>query len=401
MNEFDDWDFVRNPATTIATGAPPIVIAANITSDGVSTPISLALGKAYNVYGYGVFDGATVSVEWSTEEVGAIWAPQVSGTGNNLNGVHFTSGLYVIVGQAGTVLTSADTLTWTSRTSNTANILNGVDFGGGTYLAVGNSGTIIASPDAVTAWNVETSGTSQALNSVVFGNGLFIVCGFDSTILTSPADTTWTPQTSPVAGVNFTSVTFAKGLFVMVGGDGMNNGFIITSPDGITWTLRNNPLSIPLTSVSFGGGQFLTTSFGSSPNIALSPEGITWSIVGDGVPTSNLDTSSFAFDTYLVGGGSGVLFTSPDAINWTEENSQTVEGITGITEGDDIIILVANSGDIRTNTITWTALKDADGATVQFTSQEVFFIPRIGAAVLLRTNTIASGGDTDVTVDLR
>jgi hypothetical protein len=74
--------------------------------------------------------------------------------------------------------------TWTRRISQ-GNHLRGVAYGDGLFVAVGNDGTILTSPDGVN-WTVQTSGTDHSLHGVTYGNGLFVAVGDNGTILTSP-----------------------------------------------------------------------------------------------------------------------------------------------------------------------------------------------------------------------
>jgi hypothetical protein len=52
-----------------------------------------------------------------------------------------------------------------------------VTYGNGLFVAVGEDGTILTSPDGVT-WTQRTSGTSNWLNGVAYGNGLFVAVGW-------------------------------------------------------------------------------------------------------------------------------------------------------------------------------------------------------------------------------
>jgi hypothetical protein len=58
--------------------------------------------------------------------------------GNDLRGVAYGNGLFVAVGDRGTILTSPDGVNWTERTSGT-NWLFGVTYGNGTFVAVGGT----------------------------------------------------------------------------------------------------------------------------------------------------------------------------------------------------------------------------------------------------------------------
>ena len=81
-----------------------------------------------------------------------------------------SSGLFISIGDSGTLLTSQDGITWTSRTSGTRLDLCGVTYANSTFVAVGRSGTILTSSDG-TSWTSRTSGTTQWLYGVSYGKG--------------------------------------------------------------------------------------------------------------------------------------------------------------------------------------------------------------------------------------
>jgi hypothetical protein len=92
---------------------------------------------------------------------GTTWTQRTSGTGNELEGVAYRNGLFVAVGQDGTILTSPDGVNWTAQTSGTSNWLYEVAYGNNTFVAVGRNGTILTSPDGVN-WTAQTSGTATS-----------------------------------------------------------------------------------------------------------------------------------------------------------------------------------------------------------------------------------------------
>ena len=65
--------------------------------------------------------------------------------------VSTTNGLFVTVGNVGSILTSSDGISWTERTSGTTKNLYGVTYGGGLLVAVGDNGTILTSSSG-TSW---------------------------------------------------------------------------------------------------------------------------------------------------------------------------------------------------------------------------------------------------------
>jgi len=157
-----------------------------------------------------------------------------------------TKGLFVAVGDNGTILTSPDGTTWTQRTSTPGPFgarvhLYDVTYGNGLFVTVGgDNGTILTSPDGTT-WAKRNSGTSEEFLGVAYGNGIFLTIGLNGNILISPDGTTWTEgsyENSYSYGF-FKAATYGNGLFVTVS----KNGTIQTSPDGTTWTERTSGIS--------------------------------------------------------------------------------------------------------------------------------------------------------------
>ena len=62
-----------------------------------------------------------------------------------------TSGLFVSVGNSGTIIISSDGITWIFSTSGTSSNLWGINYGNSTFVTVGDSGTILTSSDG-TSW---------------------------------------------------------------------------------------------------------------------------------------------------------------------------------------------------------------------------------------------------------
>ena len=106
-----------------------------------------------------------------------------------------TDGLFVGVGNDGTILTSPDGNLWTKRTSGTSTFLSGITYGNGLFVTVGWKGTILTSPDG-NSWTKSDSGTSEPLRGVTYVNGLFVTVGLEGTIHTSSDGNSWTKRTS-------------------------------------------------------------------------------------------------------------------------------------------------------------------------------------------------------------
>lgn len=154
--------------------------------------------------------------------------------------------------------TDASSTTWTTAASNTNNDLMAVTYGNGIFLAVGNNGTILTSADG-SKWTQQTlpyspiSLNTVMLNSVAFGNNMFVAVG-DKTILTSVDGVNWTPINYVTYAGNpayyiqawLTNVTYTNSTFIVLG----KSGTIITSADGVNWTQQSVNSASQLNSVT-------------------------------------------------------------------------------------------------------------------------------------------------------
>ena len=105
--------------------------------------------------------------------------------------------------------------------------------------------------------------------TVTSSNGLFVTVGDNGIILTSSDGISWTKRTSGTTK-NLYGVTYGDGLVVTVG----DNGTILTSSSGTSWTSRTSGTTKNLYGVTYGGGLFVTV--GDNGTILTSSDGTTW-----------------------------------------------------------------------------------------------------------------------------
>ncbi len=185
----------------------------------------------------------------------AVWPPPVSHT---LQGVAVGHGLFVVVGDHGTVLQSSDASTWTSQTipeepnlssvaaylggfvavgrggvvfqspdagkwvrrqSGTTNWLYRVRELAGTLYAVGQGGTLLASTNGV-EWHARSSGSSAWLTDIHLANNRYYACGTQGTMLTSLDALQWEPTEMPT-GKSLYSLASVNGQLICVGVEGV------------------------------------------------------------------------------------------------------------------------------------------------------------------------------------
>lgn len=185
----------------------------------------------------------------------------------------------IVVGDSGTILTSATGFGWVKRTSGTNNNLNSVAWSDDAMIAVGDGGTILRSIDRITwtpvSFGLSVLGTLQQqdvnFNDIIYVDtyNTFIVVGSNGVIIRSTdggltwtrVANTWDTPLERDTGL-FTSVTFGDDKFVTVGPD----GFIASSEDaGISWTRYRGK---PYNSIAYGNGQFVAVG-GSKSTMEL------------------------------------------------------------------------------------------------------------------------------------
>jgi hypothetical protein len=241
-------------------------------------------------------------------------ATGTSGTSATLRGVVYANGLFVVVGQNGTILTSSSGTAWTSRTSGTSVALFGITYANGLFVAVGDGGAVFTSPDGVT-WASRTTGVVSTLYSITYGNGLFVAVGYNGAIFTSPDGVTWTSRTTGTDNA-LIGATYANGLFVVVG----RNGTILTSSSGTAWTSRTSGISGYLRGVVYANGLFVAVG---NETILTSPDGVAWTYRTGGTDII-LYNVTYANGLFMIVGDSGAVIR----IAYTSDNWQIAGGFT-------------------------------------------------------------------------
>jgi len=190
--------------------------------------------------------------------------------------------------------------------------------------------TINTSPDGA-VWTDRTGGTTSAQSgtarSVAYGNGVFVVTGEDyvpngtvGMILasTNAVDWSYVRTSSPFSGLTFAGGLFLawQGGLVMAPGGGLQyQGQIVTSVDGVHWTLRSASFPPVISGFVFGNDCF----------IASSANGLLRSGSASTRLLLNRNTDHVNFDLNLVGllGFTYRVEASADLANWVEMQTFT------------------------------------------------------------------------------
>ncbi len=250
-------------------------------------------------YGNGIFVAVGEFGTLYTAVDGTAWIPRQTGTGHSLCDVAYGSSTFVAVGIGGMILTSPNGEIWTFRSYGTSHHLRGVAYGANTFVAVGDSGAIVTSPEGMD-WTIRDSGTQQSLKKVAFGRNGFVAVGANGTILTSSTGAVWTAEAAGTSS-HLEGIAFGNNTFVAVG------EVILTSTDGIAWTKRDPGMNHRFTDVAYGSGTF--AAVGDNGAIFTSPDGSAWTRRDSGTG-SDLFAIAHGGGSFVAAGEGGILLQS-------------------------------------------------------------------------------------------
>lgn len=336
------------------------VDAATWTPRSSSIAYSL-LGIAAKPDGTMVAVGAFATILRSPQDITDPWIIRSTGTYKKLKAI--TRGTvggqnkFVIVGEGGTVLTSANGSTWDIKTIPSTSWLNGITFGAGQFVAVGadssNKAAVYTSPDGDTwtlqvfdwppgwEWQIPLP-TGTALNSITRGGDVFIAGGEDGIVVRkADGDPSWYYYLLETC-FDSKSVAYGQNTFVMVGNFTPYTRTILFSNDGIYWTMSYAPY-IPqspttgFSGVAFGSNRFVVVG----PSVKIVRSLTTKPSFGWKQEALVDFTGSFDFNGISFGGGTifaavgtlGQILTTPNGYTWTFRTSGTQKTLNGIIYG--------------------------------------------------------------------
>ena len=245
--------------------------------------------------------------ELATEAFGSKWNTAANTTSGDARCITFGANLFVAGGILTTgypcVITSPDAITWTQTAIPGAALgeITRIAYANGVFVAgsVGTNQIYYSSNGTTWSISLSTIPSSPLLpKGLAYGNGKWI--GVYSTI----SGSTFTPITSTDNGVTWTTGTvqtlfgaatdlfFYNGVFILT----TLFGKVVTSVDGITWTLGADLDALftfsTIAGVTFGNNVFCAISLGGG--IAISSDLTNWTLV-QAAYTSNYIFSDIDF----------------------------------------------------------------------------------------------------------
>ena len=238
--------------------------------------------------------------------------------GLSLFDVAYGNGVFVAVGESGTILTSSDKGTnWTVRVAGTdgRRTLNAILFANNQFIAAGVEGiysspTIWTSPDGMVWDSLSVPTNFVTLSGIAYGNGVYVASSSTRTLVSSNA-VDWTVN----ANATGNDITFGDGMFVLVGMETFYTGKILTSTNGVDWDLRRNDIGAQLTGVTFGDGTFVAVGTGHT---VVSTNGVTWT---DNIVNMQPVEVTYGDGVFVSVGRNGELWDSVGGTNWTRRTT--------------------------------------------------------------------------------
>lgn len=230
----------------------------------------------------------------------------------------------------------------------------------------GKIGTSWTFRDGLSHWNQYFDRITAA--AVTWNGSVYCVVGRWGRCATSPDGITWTLRQSlpsvigtytySNAGMN--GIAWGNSIFLTGGTEGR----IATSPDGITWTRQTALNSTAwatsdIAIVNFVNSKFIISNI-STLAVGISSDGVNWTVgTFNGMAGYCVAGNG---TLYVAGGQFGRINTSTDGINWTSQSGLssgawgTTAAVTAIAWNGSVFCAVGASGQCATSTdgVTWT-----------------------------------------------
>jgi len=290
---------ISGTPTTAATSSFTVKATNAKGNDTATLTITIAAGSSVTINGWTIVADSTFT--------------------GRINAIAYGGGKFVAGGWDGKMAYSSDGVTWTAvadSTFGTSNI-SAIAYGGGKFVAVGGACKIAYSSDGVN-WtavvdNPLGQGSLTSLSSIAYGGGKFITGGYSFKSAYS------------LDGVNWTSID-RSGLFAIAYG---NEKFVAdgsNSSDGITWSSVASPFgsSSDVSIIAFGNGKFIAVDSATREKMSSSTDGVNWTAAVD-MPftnvtdwgTCNITTIDYCNNKFIAGSFDAQMAYSPDGVTWT------------------------------------------------------------------------------------
>ncbi|MFM9092917.1 MAG: YDG domain-containing protein, partial [Verrucomicrobiota bacterium] len=195
--------------------------------------------------------------------------------------------------------------------------------------------------------------TAVVATPVTLAQSQLVAVGENGTILTSPDGATWTSRGSGTVA-RLRAATVMSGTLIVVG----QAGTVLTRPDGLTWTSIPSGITEGLRGVAASASRAVAVGGQTTGRIFTSPDAVTWTEAILAAPAGALRGIAFDGTRFAAVGASGSILTSVDGATWVPRTSGTVERLDGIVWTGSAFEVISNTGKFLRSTdggATWSA----------------------------------------------
>jgi hypothetical protein len=193
-------------------------------------------------------------------------------------------------------------------------------------------------PDALEEWTTKKVTDATIWDGVFTGDGFILVSAPPNSFLKSPNGVDWTAQN---VGEEMRSLVFGGELYVA----GSSSGKIYASTDSENWQIQTTLTTNAISKLIYGQGVFVALDAGG--NVFRSTNGSAWKLVDAVCCVTSITYSPGLFLAGAGQSGASSIFTSTNALDWTERFSSTTNSALGaistITYGNGNFVALGES----------------------------------------------------------
>lgn len=250
-----------------------------------------------------------------------------------------TLGIFCAIGD-GVCVRSGNGTSWLVTNNNNLSYASGICWSEERqiFVAVRTQGVqtnqIMTSPDGIN-WTFRTSpfGSGVSWQDVCWSPELGLFCAIFPTAanngaVTSPDGVTWTARTTPTGSYSWKSICWSPTLNMFCAVSA-NQGAVMTSTNGINWTLRAGLPGVDLKDVCWASDLNMFCAVGANNTIATSTDGNTWTVRrsgGNDIWTSVIRGAEIGKFVVLGTGPTYYVLSSNDGISWDVIDVPPVNG---------------------------------------------------------------------------
>jgi len=208
-------------------------------------------------------------------------------------------------------------------------------------------------------WLYRTSDVTNNLWSVAHGGSptaQWVAVGEQGTILTSPDGISWTKRPSGFPNRWLVSVGYGAGVWIAVG----EGGLVLTSPDAVVWSPRTSGTTARLNGIAYGGARWIAVA--ESGELITSTDSATWTKLSPS--TDRLRGLLYAYGQFVITGDNGLMRTTIDTTDYAANVLPGGFFVESVAYGRRAFVAVGEDGYAITSAdaVTWSSLASGTGA---------------------------------------